>query len=218
MKNIKILIILLLILYFPLKVFAPSFNNEDLLKYQKERYQKQYKLITDSLIKEVQYYIDKYAKGSLLDVELLIRLSDLYDIDLRLVLAQGHLESHFGTRGRATKTYSLFNVGSYDDGTVLYQYSNPNYSIEPYMRLLKDKYLVNKNMADLLNDKFVNTKGKRYATQPTYEKELLKIINLIDNKTSIHNLIQIRKIASLFEDKTTFEYAFEYQINNNYKT
>ena len=62
-------------------------------------------------------------------------MCDLYDVDIRLVLAQGHLESHFATRGTAAKTNSMFNIGAYDGHSASKQikngfgYVDPNYSI-----------------------------------------------------------------------------------------
>jgi len=195
-------------------VYAPAMDKEQKLDAQIEFLKIDYDSATLQLIEAVENYINEYSKGSLIDVELIIRLSDIYDVDLLLILAQGHLESHFGTRGLASMTNSVFNVGTYDNGTILYQYSHPNYSIEPYIQLLKSRYLTQKSTKDLLNDEFVNINGKRYASNKRYEKDLLKIIDNIERKTSIDSLQHIRKIRAMFKDKTDFEYIFEFQNNN----
>ena len=161
-----------------------------------EKYENNYINLTKSLIEEVDLYMKEYGKGTRLNAELLVRLSDLYNIDLKLVLAQAHLESHFGTRGSATRTNSVFNVGTYDDGTFLYKYKHHNYSIEPYMKLLVENYLVDKNTNELLeNNKFINTEGSRYASDKMYERSLQEIIKKINEDTSIDSILKIRKFT-----------------------
>ena len=70
-----------------------------------------------------------------------------YNIDIKFVLAQGEVESHFGTKGMASKTNSVWNVGAFDGYDLKHirtKYNNPNQSIEPYLILLNKKYLINK--------------------------------------------------------------------------
>ena len=136
-----------------------------------------YNVLTMVLIKEVDSYIKYYGPESNVSAEILVRTCDEYDFDLKLMLAQGQLESHFGTRGLAAITNSVFNVGAFDDGRILYTYEEPNESIEPYVNLIKKYYLVNKSVNDLLNKRFVNHKGKRYASNRSYERKLRDIIS-----------------------------------------
>lgn len=113
---------------------------------------------------------------------------------IRYRLAQGILESHLGTKGIAKTTNSVWN-GTYDDGQILYTYGTPNESIEPYLALLKDKYLmkitsngdtIQTGLHTLLDDRgYKNMHGNRFATARGYENALRKIIIKIDLETSI---------------------------------
>lgn len=139
------------------------------------------------LIESVDNYIKSIAPTSVIDSEYLVDMCDLYDVDIRLVLAQGHLESHFATRGTAAKTNSMFNIGAYDGYSASKQinngfgYADPNYSIEPYLKTLKTNYLVNGvTEEDLLNN-FVNKHGWRYASSKEYELKLQRLWNNMDD-------------------------------------
>ena len=136
-----------------------------------------YDVLTTILIKEVDSYIKFYGPNSTVSAEMLVKICDQYSFDLKLMLAQGQLESHFGTRGLAVITNSVFNVGAFDNGTILYTYEEPNESIEPYVNLIKKYYLVGKSVNDLLTKRFVNYDGKRYASNWTYERRLRGIIS-----------------------------------------
>ena len=125
------------------------------------------------LIEEVQAYITKMAPGSKLTPEYLVSKCLEYNTDIVFVLSQALLESHFGTKGKAVVTNSIWNVGTYDNGTILYRYKIPDESLEPYLNLLKDKYLINittkgdtiyKNLRHLVEDRgYINYRGKRFA-------------------------------------------------------
>jgi hypothetical protein len=105
----------------------------------------------------------------------------------------------------AAKTNSVFNVGTYDNGTILYTYKDPNHSVEPYMRLLRTKYLVGKEISNLLNESFVDINGKRYATNITYEEKLINICDKIEARTKIDSLIQVREHTKKYlEDKDLY--------------
>jgi hypothetical protein len=134
----------------------------------------------EALAVEVDKYINTVAPTAVLDALNIIDLCSEYNVDIRLVLVQGHVESHFATKGTAARTNSVFNVGAYDGDSANKQikngfgYKHPDYSIEPYLKLLTTSYLVNgKTELDLLN-KFVNSEGKRYASATNYE-EMLKL-------------------------------------------
>ena len=76
-----------------------------------------------------------------------------------------------------------------------YIYKYPNESIEPYLKLLIDNYLVDKLETDLLN-KYVNKNGLRYATDPDYEVKLRGKYNSIVENTNISQLqSQLRNYA-----------------------
>lgn len=142
--------------------------------------------LKDQLVDATDNYIQKVGKGSCLNAITLIEACEEYNIDLKFALAQGHIESHFGTKGVAAKTNSVFNVMSFD-GLSAEQiirsgkgYSHPDHSVVPYMKLLNEKYLVDKTEEDLFIN-FVNANGDRYASNKNYEKQLLDIYNKIDS-------------------------------------
>lgn len=136
----------------------------------------------EKLIQEVDTYIKSIAPTTKLNSTMLVRLCGQYQIDLTLVIAQAILESHLGTKGMAAQTNSVWNVGTYDNGKIHYTYKDPNESIEPYLRLIKERYLIKitaqgdtlqREIRSLIADRgYVNYEGKRYATSPTYENLL----------------------------------------------
>lgn len=126
----------------------------------------------------VEDYIKLYAPTSILSPLNLIDLSSKYNIDLTFILAQGHIESHFGTKGTAARTNSVFNVGAFDGHSARkqikngYGYKHPDYSVEPYLRLLRHNYLYPSKTEFDLMENFVDSEGQRYASNPEYEKLL----------------------------------------------
>lgn len=146
------------------------------------------------LVDEVNNYIKHIAPTSVLNGETIVDLCYTYDVDIIFVLAQGQIESHYGTRGTASKTHSVFNVGAYDGYSASQQknngfgFSHPDESVEPYLQLLTTKYLVNgKTEKDLMNS-YVNYLGMRYASNGNYEIMLRSVYKNIDKKTNIKNL------------------------------
>ena len=143
------------------------------------------------LVNEVDTYIQRIAPTSKLEGKVVVDMCLKYDIDIIFVLAQGQAESHFGTTGTARKTNSVFNVGAYNGHSASKQISNgfgfkhPNDSVEPYILLLMDYYLVNKTTNDLLYN-YVNIYNMRYASNLAYEKFLRSIYNTINKKTNIN--------------------------------
>ncbi len=152
--------------------------------------------IKTSLIVEVDRYIQREAPGSKLDSELLIDKCVEYDTDIIFVLAQGLLESHFGTKGIATKTNSVWNVGAYDNQTPRNWYNHPDESLEPYLKLVNEKYFINvttegdtiyKNIYQMTKDRgYINYKGKRFASAKGYENGMRKLMIKINAETSIN--------------------------------
>lgn len=150
--------------------------------------------IEENLDFEVNKFIKYYAPESKLDAEYLVAKCLEYNIDISFVLAQGLLESHFGTKGKAKETNSVWNVGTYDDGTILYKYHHPNQSIIPYLSLIKRKYLIQitnngdtipKSTEILLKTGYTNIKGLRFASEKSYEKRMKVLINKINYTTKI---------------------------------
>lgn len=141
----------------------------------------------DKRIESVSRYIEKALRNQKFDInnlllspEAIVDVCDKNEFDLPLLLAQAHLESCFGMTKRARRTNSVWSVGLFDDGTDHCSYSEQNDSIEPYIRLMKNNYLKNKTIDELLKPgNFVNTKGKRYATDASYESKVKSIRNKI---------------------------------------
>lgn len=165
-----------------------------------EIYISQNKLIFDSLKWSLAQQVDNYiicaAPSSSLSGLVLLNNCLKYDIDICFVLSQAEVESHFGTAGIARKTNSVFNVfafdgHSYNEINKNGKYRHPNDCVEPYMRLIKQDYLVNgKTEYDLLNN-YVNKNGKRYASSEDYEHILYDKIVKIKNTTNIYNTYQL---------------------------
>lgn len=167
--------------------------NEDLMDiendYSLNIIETQYKLN-----KEVNDWFERKATNTMLTPSVIIEECINYDIDIVLVLSQGLLESHYGTVGVAKRTNQVFNVGAYDGLSTIEIHSNhkfkhPDQSVKPYLKLLTDRYLVNKCEADLFN-KFTDKHNKRYASAENYEKNLRLIRDEILSTTKIDSLYQ----------------------------
>ena len=145
------------------------------------------------LTREVQAYIDKVAPTSNIRGYAIVDECEKYNVDICFVLAQAEIESHFGTKGLGSKFNNVFNVDVHDkvkgkkDMNKKYIYQYPNESIEPYLQLLTNKYLVNKLESDLLV-KYVDVNGSRYATDVDYEAKLRSKYNYIVDNTNIVKL------------------------------
>jgi flagellum-specific peptidoglycan hydrolase FlgJ len=150
--------------------------------------------VKTQLINEVDTYINTIAPSSKLDGEIVVDKCCEYNVDIAFVLAQGQIESHFGTTGTARKTNSVFNVGAYDGYSAAKQrangfgFSHPNESVEPYLILLTNKYLVNGKTINDLMYVYVNHLGMRYASDTRYEYMLRSVYNKINSKTNINSL------------------------------
>lgn len=158
------------------------------------------------LVDEIDNYIKKVAPTSNINSRVLFELCDDYNIDVKFVLAQGHIESHFGTKGLALKTNSVFNVFAYDGKSYSQickkgKYSHPDHSIKPYLELLVNDYMVDgKNEYDLL-DEFVNKNGDRYASATDYEIKLSNTFNNISDSTQIDFLYKQYKKYQILSGK-----------------
>ena len=168
-------------------------NNENYISRReqiaiKAQRMEEYEIARNQLAIEVDNYISSVAPKANIDAFLMIDLCSEYGVDIRFVLAQGQIESHFATKGTAARTLSIFNVGAYDGHSASRQrrngfgYSDPNDSIEPYLQLITNEYMVNgKTESDLMQN-YVNRLGMRYASNPRYEKMLRSVYKRISNK------------------------------------
>lgn len=143
------------------------------------------------LVVEVDSYIDRISPSSKLDGKVIVDMCIKYDIDIMFVLAQGQIESHFGTTGTAKRTNSVFNVGAFDGRSSSTQinkgfgFTHPNESVEPYLILLTNNYLVNGMNTNKLMYNYVNKYGHRYASSRGYEQMLRCVYNSINKNTNI---------------------------------
>lgn len=133
-----------------------------------------YQGVKCKLVDATQHYIDSVAPNSGLRALILVEKCEEYGIPISFTLAQAEIESHFGTKGLAFKTNSVWNVGAFDnlpDKEVKYKYDNPNNSVDDYLSLLDRNYLQGKTIEDLL-ESYVDINGSRYASDKYYEFKL----------------------------------------------
>ena len=78
-----------------------------------------YQGVKSDLVNITQHYIDSVAPNSGLRALILVEQCEKYGIPITFALAQGEVESHFGTTGLAFRTNSVWNVGAFDS----YSYS-----------------------------------------------------------------------------------------------
>lgn len=175
---------------------SKSINEYSPLYVQNCVYTLKYNSAKNDLLNEVDNYIKSVAPQSSLDGYVIMEECLENSIDICFVLAQGENESHFGTTGLARKTNSVFNVYAFDglnhnEISNQGKYKHPNYSVRPYIELLKSDYLVNgKTEYDLMDGEYVNKNGARYASSQTYEKSLLNKYSKIRQSTKIDSLCQ----------------------------
>lgn len=164
----------------------------------RDRTELNYQGAKDDLVDIVDHYIDSIAPGSCLNGIRLVEVCEEYDFDIKFALAQGQLESHFGTEGTAAKTNMVWNVGAYDnksaediinDKNKNTAPSHPDESIEPYIKLLYASYLVDGKTEKDMFDNYVDKDGKRYASNVNYEKILYGIYERIGRETKIDQAI-----------------------------
>ena len=134
----------------------------------------QYNGVKADLVDLTQHYIDSVAPNSGLRALVLVENCEKYGIPITFTLAQGEIESHFGTTGLAYRTNSVWNVGAFDGysiNDIEHKFNNPNDSVLPYLELLVNNYLPSKTVEDLL-ESFVDINGNRYASDKHYEAKL----------------------------------------------
>lgn len=177
---------------------------------------------TERLVNEVELYMKSVAPTTKLDANTLVTMCKKYNMDVVFVLAQGILESHLGTKGIAAQTNSVWNVGTYDNGIILYTYQDPNESIEPYLKLLRERYLIkishrgdtiSREITNLIQDRgFINLEGKRYASSTIYENSLRNLMIKVNMESSISLYQGIAGLSD--EDITRFFLPTEQPIDS----
>ena len=126
--------------------------------------------------KRAEIYLRKFPDTPIKADMLRLAAHNAYDsigvlLPVELALAQAQMESSMGTKGRSPSN-NPFNVGEYDNGTVLY-FENTFEGIQAYYYLMCRVYLGCKEV-DILFKNFTNCHGKRYASNPNYEVEVEK--------------------------------------------
>lgn len=152
--------------------------------------QTSYQGVKSDLVDLTQHYIDSVAPNSGLRALILVENCEKYGIPITFTLAQGEIESHFGTKGLAYRTNSVWNVGAYDGHSlsdISHTYANPNDSVIPYLDLLTNNYLPGKTVEDLL-ESYTDVNGNRYASDKYYETKLRDKVKYITDKYQIDEL------------------------------
>lgn len=199
MKNLKKILLTIVIATIAIVITTFSIKRElSMRKYV--RYQVDYAAQADlkyyhclsELVDAVDEYIMMKSPTSNLTGYHLVNTCLEQNIDLIFVLSQTQQECNFGVEGLAAKTNSAWNQGAFDGDTFeeildIYKYNHPDASLEPYIDLLKRRYLVGKVEMDLM-DNFVDVDGQRYATDKDYEKKLTAIYAKIKTETKIDSL------------------------------
>lgn len=157
--------------------------------------------IRSELVRQTDTYISQKFPKSKLTGEALVMACEKHDFDICFALAQAEIESGFGTAGKARRTNSPWNVGAWDGRSAQkmnklgYGYSHPDQSIEPYIELVKTKYLGNKRTIDDLMRRYTSLSGHRYASDPNYESSLRSTYRRICTRTTIRDLQESLKRA-----------------------
>ena len=167
--------------------FGSGFFEEDYVgDVYRSRTELSYYGARDALVTSIDNYIQEIGPGSCLNGITILEKCEEHNVDIAFVLAQGQIESAFGTTGMAARTNSVFNVYAFDGMTVAQMidkgktFKHPDESVEPYLKLLRRRYLLDKTEQDLLHN-YVDCDGKRYASDKTYEGKLTTLYAKIDS-------------------------------------
>jgi len=148
-----------------------------------EKRQAQLDSLKGQLVDEVTAYINKVAPTSYeaLPSYMVEQCLDS-DLDICFMMSQTQLETCFGTAGmgRAKSRYSMFGVTR--------RYTSYENCIDDYVALLKSSYLVKGRTEQDLMKNYVNGCGYRYASSPTYERELSQTYKRVVQATNIRDL------------------------------
>lgn len=150
--------------------------------------------IRNELVQATNNYISHRFPKSKLTGEALVTACEKHDFDICFALAQAEIESGLGTAGKARRTNSPWNVHAHDGRSAQqmnkmgYGYSHPDQSIEPYIELVKSKYLGSKRTIHDLMKNYVALSGHRYAADPNYERTLKNAYRRICMKTTLKDL------------------------------
>ena len=157
-----------------LEIINDSINKKELLKEN----------LKNDLTSEVSTYILNNSKHT--DKLFVTEISEHIvnkaldnHIDICFILAQGHLETAFGSYGIGKSKKSIFGVYKHYESYIE--------CIDYYVYLLCNSYLVNKTEKQLMNN-YINKNGYRYAEDKNYEYKLKNYYSKVNNSTSISEL------------------------------
>jgi hypothetical protein len=173
----------------PTTAESPAITNVPTVTVQKHS-----NIIKAELVRQVDDYISQSFPKSKLTGTSIVKHCLTHDFDICFALAQAEIESGFGTVGKAKRTNSPWNVGAWDGRSAQvmnklgYGYSHPDLSIEPYIELVKTKYLGETRTVHDLMKNYVTISGKRYASDRGYEAQLKSTYKKICTKTKIRHL------------------------------
>lgn len=162
-------------------------NSNDQIKIEIDSCDINRQFIKSEIISEVSSYIETYAPNSEMSPKAIVEKCLDKDYVISLLLAQAHIESHFGTKGRAKRTNSVFGIRAYDDGTNALFYATPNDAIDHYIEVMNNYYLKDNPPLEVLKRGL--TRGNaRYASDPSYEIKIITKINQINGEYHIDKL------------------------------
>lgn len=194
-------VIAILILHVGISRGCKSEDNNYAFRIQRENVELLYNGARADLVKSIDSIIRVCAPTTCMNGLEILKQCERYNVDMFFVLAQGHIESHFGTKGMAAKTNSVFNVMAFDGAKYASisprgKYEHPDLSIEPYLKLIKNKYLSNNRTELDLMHEFVDINGKRYASAEDYE---INLTNLYKYYLDDTRLMQSYKIYNKYK-------------------
>lgn len=158
----------------------PWTDEEELSDDEKMRLEELHQKKVEEVENLMKYVAELNGRSKKLELsaENIVSLCEKYNFPLPLLLAQAHIESHFGTTPRAQRTNSVFSVGSWDNGNNKCVYPSKDASVEPYIKLMLNDYLNDKTVEQLLTPgSFINQNGHRYSSNKNYENEINRTIN-----------------------------------------
>ena len=142
-------------------------------------YQDSINTVKRNLINEVDAYMNRISRNNRMSAAHIVNKCLEREFDISLLLSQAHLESHFGTYTRGNSCFGIKGK----------RYGSTNESVNDYIRLIQEKYMITRTPEQLIANNF-NIEGSsryRYATAG-YGSKIRVIRRNIINKTKIHQL------------------------------
>lgn len=136
----------------------------------------------NSLIGEVNDYIMKYAPKSKMTGEHIVSSCVEYNFDITLLMAQAHLETHFGQANSRNNVFGLAKK----------RYEHPDSAVVDYINLLQKRYIKNRTVDEALKAN-LNVEGSTkyfYSELATYTNHVSSIRNKIIKHTEIETLFE----------------------------